>query len=123
MDDSRIWNVDLLAARGLLAELKLEATEDALKKVAGHLSAHRRSSYTWAAKRVHSNAVETLEDVSKAEFAHRDGKWADGFRFAEQCILELMPETLLELSEERTQTKGQILRTLVRKAKRERLNI
>ena len=43
------------------------AAEDALKKVAGHLSAHRRSSYTWAAKRVHSNAVETLEDVSKAE--------------------------------------------------------
>ena len=120
MDDSGIWNVDLTAARGLLAALNLEATDDALKTAAGHFSAHRRSSYTWAADRVHSKTVDNLETVSRQEFAHRDGQWTDGFRFAEQCVLELMPEELLELGEERTQSKGQILRSMVRKAKRDR---
>ena len=120
MDDSGIWNVDLMAARGLLAALNLEASDAALKTAAGHLSAHRRSSYKWAAERVHSKAVDNLETVSRQEFAHRDGPWTDGFRFAEQCVLELVPEELLEVRQERTQTKGQILRGLVRKAKRDR---
>ena len=123
MDDSGIWNVDLMAARGLLAALKLEATDEALRASAAHFSAHRRSSYIWAAERVHSKTIDNLETVSRREFAHRDGQWTDGFRFAEQCVLELEPEELLELNQERTQTKGQILRNLVRKAKRNRPNL
>ncbi|WP_139139457.1 hypothetical protein [Sphingobium phenoxybenzoativorans] len=117
MDDSRVWSVDRLAAKQLLAGLALEYTDDMEDVVAQHFARHRRSCSTWAAERVHSNVLRKLEDGSAIYFQRECDKWTDGFRFAEQQLMSVDPEELLETTPVETWTKGQYLRAMVRQAR------
>lgn len=117
MNDSSNWAIDRLAANMLFARLKVEATADMVDQAAEHFAEHRRNSISWAAERAHSSMVQRLESASMTNGIERTDEWRSGFCHAEQQVMTMMPEELLELAPERTRTKGQVLRTLVRQAK------
>ena len=117
MGDSNFWSMDRLAATNLLASLKVDSSAETLDLVTEHFARHRQSSIGWAAERAHSHITHKLEAASTLYFAERSEEWADGFRYAEQQIATTMPEELLELGPDRTRTKGQVLRALVRQAR------
>lgn len=117
MNDSNSWAIDRLAATTLFARLKVDVTADMVERAAEHLAEHRRNSISWAAERAHSSMVQRLESASMTHGATRSDEWRDGFCYAEQQVMTMMPEDLLELGPDRTRTKGQVLRTLVRQAR------
>lgn len=117
MGDSTFWSVDQLAARNLLASLKMEATDANLELAAQHFARHRQGCIEWAAERVHSNIVRSLEGASTMYFERKSGEWTDGFRSAEHHVATLTPDNLLELAPQRTRTTGQVLRAMVRHAR------
>lgn len=117
MSDSKHWAIDRLAANTLFARLKLEATADMVDMAAAQFAEHRRNSISWAAERTHSSMVQRLESVSMMHGVERTDEWRSGFCHAEQQVMTMMPEDLLELGPDRTRSKGQVLRTLVRQAR------
>lgn len=117
MSDSNGWAIDRLAANTLFARLKLAATAEMIDMAAAQFAEHRRNSIGWAAERAHSSMVQRLEAASMEHGAMRADEWRDGFCYAEQQVMTMMPEELLELGPDRTRTKGQVLRTLVRQAR------
>lgn len=117
MSESTSWSMDRLAAHNLLASLKVEATDDILEMAARHFARHRENAIEWAAERTHSSVVRKLEAGSAVYFDRRNGDWSDGYRFAEQQVSTMMPKELLDLGPDRTRTKGQVLRALVRQAR------
>ena len=119
MEHTSVWTVDTLAANTLLAELGLEVTDDWINRIARHFAQHRQSMTSWAAERAQSTIVRSLETVSPDMFMRESDQWASGFRFAEQLVMTANPQELLNLGPERTLSKGQILRSMVRQSRRE----
>jgi hypothetical protein len=117
MDESNFWTVDLLAAKGLLASLRVEATDAMLDVAADHFARHRESAYAWSAERVHANIIQKLESASMTYFARESDEWTDGFCAAEQQVMAIRPSELLETETVKPKSRGQILRTLVRQAR------
>ena len=117
MDDSNAWNVDRLAANNLLAELKLEATDERIDSVVSHFARHRQAAYAWAAERVHAGMIARLETASMENFASQSEEWGNGFRFAEHEINMLTPTELLESQNEQVPSAGQLMRSLIRQAR------
>ena len=117
MGDSHFWSVDQVAARQLLADLSVEATDKAMETVMAHFARNRQSSYTWAAERVHSNVLRKLEDGSAIYFQRESEEWTDGFRSAEQQLMAVDPTELLGTDSIKPRTKGQILRAMMREAR------
>jgi hypothetical protein len=120
MDHSTHWSVDSLAASNLLAQLKLDATDDLVGLVTRHFSEHRRNMVEWAAERVHDNVVRAMEDASTGSFSYRSEDWVRGFQHAEELVVGMTPRELLQLEADQTRSKGQILRTMVRQSRRKR---
>lgn len=118
MTQGRYWSVDELAARKLLAMLELEETEARVGQVARHFAEHRLSIAGWAADRVHAGMVRELEDIPSSIFAAHSEDWARGFRNAEERLLTTSPRDLLEIEPEQSRSQGQILRSMVRQARR-----
>jgi hypothetical protein len=117
MSDSDFWSVDQLAARQLLADLSVEVTDDAIGIVATHFARNRRSSYTWAAERVHANLLRKLEADSARYFQRKSEEWTEGFCSAEQQLMTTNPAELLGTEVVRPRSKGQILRAMMREAR------
>ena len=117
MSDSNDWAIDRLAANTLFARLKLDVTADMVDLAAAQFAEHRRNSISWAAERVHSSMVQRLESASMVHGIERTDDWRSGFCHAEQEVMTMMPEELLKLESDRTRSKGQVLRTLVRQAR------
>ena len=115
--DTTHWTVDQLAASNLLAALGVEATPEQLALATEHIARHRQDQISWAAERVHSRLVDMLENVSTEAFVHENEDFTRGFRYAEQQILTLDPQRLLELASERPRSQGQFLRAMVRQAR------
>lgn len=117
MGESIVRDVDRLAASNLLTELKLDAGDTKLETAAKHFARHRLNSNSAAAERAHSSIVERLEAASTEHFGHTSDEWQDGFIFAEQQILTMTPEELLDLARDKERSKGQLLRDMIRKAR------
>jgi hypothetical protein len=120
MDHATHWSVDRLAAGNLLAQLKLDASDDLIDLVTRHFSEHRRNMVEWAAERVHDNVVRALEDASTGSFSYRSEDWVRGFQHAEALVLGMPPRELLQLEADNVRSKGQILRTMVRQSRQKR---
>ncbi len=118
MDHATHWGVDRLAASNLLAQLKLDASDELIDLVTRHFADHRRSLVSWAAERTQSAIVEAMETASIPLFAHREEAWVRGFHQAEEIIFTLEPKALLELDPGPPRSKGQFLRAIVRQARR-----
>jgi hypothetical protein len=118
MVTARYWSADRLAAANLLTQLKLDAPDDVIDTVARHFSDHRRSMVQWAGERTQSAIVEAMEAASTGYFAERSEDWVRGFCQAEEIIFTLNPKELAELEPAAPRTQGQILRSMVREARR-----
>lgn len=117
MDHATHWSVDRLAASNLLAQLKLDASDDLIDLVTRHFADHRRNLVSWAAERTQSAIFEAMETASPSFFAQHEEAWAGGFRQAEEIVRTLEPETLLKLDPGPPRSKGQFLRSMVRQAR------
>ncbi len=112
------WSADRLAAANLLAQLKPDAPDDMIDAVARHFADHRRSMVQWAGERTQSAIVEAMEAASTGYFAQRSEEWVRGFCQAEEIIFTLNPKELAELEPAPPRSQGQILRSMVREARR-----
>ncbi|MBB6124123.1 hypothetical protein [Sphingobium subterraneum] len=119
MSESAVWSVDRVAAEGLLRHLKLDVSEANVALVATHFAEHRHAAHSWAAERVCSGMFQSMESYSVTTFGHHGPEWSDGFRAAEQYVLSLHPRELLDTEPPPPRTKGQILRGMVRQARRD----
>jgi predicted amidophosphoribosyltransferase len=118
MDHTTHWSVDKLAASNLLAQLKIDAPDDLIDLVTRHFSEHRRNLVSWAAERMQSAIIEEMESSAPSLFTHHDEQWIRGFSQAEEIIYTLDPKALLDLDPDVPRSQGQILRSMVRQARR-----
>ncbi|WP_137679412.1 hypothetical protein [Aurantiacibacter suaedae] len=119
MTDTRYWEIDRLAARRLLGRLKIDATTAKIDEVASAFAEHRQEVQQWTASRVQSRIITALEVRSMEDFVHMDAKWANGFIAAEEMIARLSADELLGQPYGPAQSKGQVLRSLVRGARKQ----
>ncbi|MDQ4419958.1 hypothetical protein OOT33_05830 [Sphingobium sp. DEHP117] len=119
MSDSDIWSVDRIAANNLAMDLGPPVTAEHIEKIAGHFATHRRGSAKWVADRVHANIVKALEEEIKSLSRHHDEKWSEGYMRAEQVVMTLAGHRLLDIEPHKPKSRGQILRAMVRRAKRQ----
>lgn len=118
MDHATHWSVDRLAASNLLAQLKLEASDDLVDLVTRHFAEHRRNLVGWAAERTQSAIIERMESAATSLFTYHDEDWVRGFSQAEEVVLTIEPKALLDLEPGPPRSQGQILRSMVREARR-----
>lgn len=116
-NDSKPWSVDRLAADNLAVNLGVKFGDGDLSLIAEHFARHRLEAYEWAAERVRSSLIAKLESASHELFQQRRAEWIDGFIFAEQLLLAIEPNELTGIPAGQARTKGQVLRTMVRRAK------
>lgn len=118
MGDAHYWEVDRMAAAELLAMLREYPEADWGVIAAEAIAKTRRQSYEWAAQRVRQSALGVLEREAAETFQHKDATWTDGFRHAEKCLLATSSTELLGVTTRPAPTKGQVLRALLRSARR-----
>ena len=116
--ESRHLAVDTLAASNLLARLGLDQSPQLLTAVAGIMATHRTDAIEWAAERAHEAIVQRLEARSLDLLGDHNEDWASGFRHAEQIVWGMTPTELLGEVPARTMTKGQVLRSMLRQARK-----
>ena len=117
MTDTRYWEIDRLAATRLLGRLGIEASPTTLEQAAKAFAEHRVEVQQWTANRVQSRVIGALETQSMQAFGQKDANWADGFIAAEQLVARLSTNELLDKPYGTAQSKGQVLRSLVRGAR------
>lgn len=123
MGDAHYWEVDRMAAAELLATLKEHPEAEWGVIAAEAIAKTRRQSYEWAAQRVRQSALAVLEREASGAFQHKEATWTDGFRHAEKCLMATSPTQLLGVTTRPAPTKGQVLRALLRSAKRGKASI
>ena len=117
MDNTTQWSVDRLAASNLLAQLKLETSDDLVDLVAQHFAEHRRNLVPWAVKRMRSAIIARMESAAASLFSHHGDDWARGFAQAEEIVVTLEAKALFDFEPDPPRSKGQILRSMVRQAR------
>lgn len=117
MRNSNPWSVDRLAASRLLTDLNLAVTDEQLDMVARHLAVYRRDLMTWAAEQAHGQVIRKLEATPRSSFGRESDEWNRGFSFAEQRVMTMTNDELLERDPAPGRTRGQILRTMMRHAR------
>ena len=117
MRDTRYWEIDRLAAKRLLSRLEIEATTALVDEVAAEFAEHRIEVQQWTANRVQSRIIGALEAQSMQDFGQKNAHWADGFIAAEQLVARLSTNELLDQPYGTAQSKGQVLRSMVRGAR------
>lgn len=118
MSESRCWEVDRLAARRLLSRLKIEAIPALVEEVAVLFAEHRKDSEHRVAGQVQSRLIRELEARSMQEFGRMNDYWANGFRAAEEVVASLSSNELLDQPSGKARSKGQVLRSIVRDARK-----
>ena len=118
MDEPNMWSVDRIAASNLLTDLQLEASTANLERVERHFARHRQTAMECAAKRAQSSIIEQVETASRRYFPQHNEDWAAGFCCAEQQIATIGAREMLQIETGKAQSKGQILRYLVRHARK-----
>lgn len=118
MGELRFWEIDRLAAGKLLARLEIEATPAIVEEVAMEFARHRQDVERWVAERVQSQIVSKLEERSIRDFGRMDENWNSGFSAAEELIATLMPNDLLDQPYGKAPSKGEVLRSMVREARK-----
>jgi hypothetical protein len=118
MGESGCWEVDRLAAKRLLDRLKIEATPAIVEEVGAEFAEHRRTSEVWVAGRVQSRVIRELEARSMQDFCRMDDNWRNGFMAAENVVATLSMDELLDQPRGAARSKGQVLRGMVRDARK-----
>ena len=118
MGELRSWGVDKLVATRILGRLDVEATPALVEEVAAELAEHRKDVEQWVADRVRSRTVKILEDRSIEVFGQMEEDWTNGFRAAEELVARLSPDQLLDQPSGKAPSKGQVLRSMVKTARK-----
>ncbi|OYW23701.1 MULTISPECIES: hypothetical protein [unclassified Sphingomonas] len=115
MERDGSWSVDRIAAINLFRMLELEPTDDQMTIASERFAAHRRDTNSWAADRLHTKITDHLEAASVAYFQRQGDSWSDGYRTAQHELMRLLPDELIDTTPDIARTKGQILRSMIRR--------
>lgn len=118
MSESRCWEVDRLAAKRLLDRLKIETTPAIVEEIGVVIAEHRKNSEMWIAGRIQSKLIRELETRSMQDFGRMDDDWRNGFMAAEAVVATLSIDELLDQPSGEARSKGQVLRSMVRDARK-----
>jgi hypothetical protein len=118
MNDSKTWMVDQIAAANIGRALGLELDEQQLATVGEHLAEHRASALDMAASRIRETILERVYQARLAVHERRSAEWSEGCRSAEHAIMAMSSTDLLALPAAETVSQGQVLRTLIRHARK-----
>ncbi|MCB2014045.1 MAG: hypothetical protein R3E11_04175 [Sphingobium sp.] len=118
MTDSSIWSVDHIAATNLAASLGPDCREEQIELIAEHFAQHRHSAYTWIADRIRDNLLERLSSASRGLFRRKSDEWTSGYREAEHIVMTIDTDELVGVDDRPARSKGQILRSMMRGAKK-----
>ncbi|MEN7536116.1 hypothetical protein [Aurantiacibacter flavus] len=118
MSATQYWEIDRLAANRLVDRLKIEANPEMVEEIAMEFAEHRAEVQHWVAHRVQSRIIGALEARSVQDFVQKDATWADGFIAAEHMVANLSINDLLDQPHGSAQSKGQVLRSMVRGARK-----
>lgn len=119
MSELDIWSVDRIAANNLVVNLGMAFEPEQIERIADHFALHRLRAAQWAAERTHSNIVQMLEQEAMPLAQHHDEEWTQGYMRAEQVVMTIATGELLGVERHEPKSKGQILRAMVRQAKRQ----
>lgn len=117
MTDSGVWTVDQLAAARVVRELNLSLSAHDTERLAELLADHRFDALDFAISRARVTVSDAIRDVLDRN-RHKSGEWSDGCRSAEMAILTEMSGAIQNLKPKRTRSKGQVIRSLIRQARR-----
>ena len=120
MNDSHNWSVDRIAASNLLVALGIKADDEQVSRVAAHFAQHRVAAYQWIAERIQGNALQQLESASMRLFRRHDDSWVAGFEAAEQVVMGIEPNQLIDVPFGDAPSKGRVLRSMVREVRERR---
>ncbi|WP_374126990.1 hypothetical protein [Sphingomonas sp. 28-62-11] len=95
--------------------LNLEPSDDQLTIASEQFAAHRRDTNSWATKRYHTEISHQLEAASLDYFQRKGDDWNDGYRTAQLELMRIFPDELIDTGPEIARTKGQILRSMIRR--------
>ena len=116
MAESSVWLVDKIAAEAIIRDLGLQLGEPQIACVAERLAEHRINTFDLGASRIQSKIATTVQDVVSAH-SYRSTDWSEGCRSAEAAILTMASRLLAETKPVKQRSKGEILRTMVKKAR------
>lgn len=119
MSESDIWSVDRIAASNLVVNLGMAFKPEQIERIANHFALHRQNSAKWVAERVHSNIVKALEEEAIRLSQRHGDEWSQGYMRAEQVMMTLPINAMMDIERHEPKSKGQILRAMVRQAKRQ----
>lgn len=116
----RCRDVDRLAASRLLTRLNLASSPEVIQIVGQEFAAHRETEAAGLVARVHQRIVAALERCSIEVLSSRpsSAEWAEGFACAEQAVAVLEPEELCDEMPDMQVSKGQMLRFMIRSARK-----
>ena len=110
--------VDRLSASRILSSLGLEPSEEQVSSVAQHLAEHRENGERWGAKQARDKLGQAITDHLLNRSHHRNEDWCDGLREAEMLTSTLTVDDVLEVDRGHAPSRGTILRSLIRNAKK-----
>lgn len=116
MGDARM-SVDEVAAQNLLLALGLEADEVRLADAVEHMRAHRVAAERFDAVKAREELLSRMETAFMERAHPQDDGWSAGYAAAEREALNWAAERGHGASPAVPQTKGAILRSLIRAAK------
>jgi hypothetical protein len=118
MSSLKTWMVDETAASVLGIELGLDLNTEQLRIIAKHMAEHRITAFEWAAVRIPTSILSRLHKARLQEYERRDAGWSDGNMAAQETILTMTSEDLLDIPAPVKTSKGHILRTMIRQARK-----
>ncbi len=118
MNDSQNLEVDRLAARRILLGLGIDPTPEQIEQVASVVAEHSRNYAAWAIDRAQQTILGRLEQRFGENIERRGEDWAMGYQFAESEVARMSHAEMIDITgERRAPSKGQILRSMLRKAR------
>ncbi|MDE2403963.1 MAG: hypothetical protein KGM17_04515 [Sphingomonadales bacterium] len=118
MSDRAYWDVDKVAAIRLLGSFGIEVTPASIGRAAEQFAEHREWAANWSLERAHDAMIRKLENGAMDRFASKSDDWASGYSFAEMQVASMSPAELAGREQAGTLSKGRILRSMLRQARR-----
>lgn len=119
MVSTTAWETDRIAARKVLAVLGLPPESELIDAAVQVMTQHREQSMEYAAERIQAHIVRQLETEGPQRFIRESEDWARGFNYAEELLITATPADLLEIAPAPPRSKGQLLRTMIRAARKD----
>lgn len=118
MAESHVGHIDQIAAALLVRDIGLVLDGEQMGELERHLAKHRTSTLDLAVSRIQARISDAILRLVGEAQAYRSGDWSNGCRSAEAAVLAITSDVLYEIRPREARSKGQILRAMLRQARK-----